>query len=330
MKKLISVVLIVCIPVVIYFSGPKFENPRLSKDLPTIRVDTRSAGHYVDSIESLVKLRPDNQARIVWNNDSLRNKTEYVVLYLHGFGACWYEGFPTHINFAKSIGANLYLSRLASHGIDTKEQLIDMYPAALYETAKQALIIAHTLGNKVIVMSTSTGGTLALKLAADFPELIHSLILLSPNVAINNPAAFLVSGHWGLQIVRKVGGGGLYRVLDPGSETEQKYWYKKERWESVVYLQQLIDATMTKEVFKKVKQPIFLGYYYKNEKEQDPVVKISAMLEMFNQLGTPDSQKVKVAFPDAGDHVIGCSLLSKSYLDVEKEVLKFAHKIRVN
>jgi len=86
---------------------------------------------------------------------------------------------------------------------------------------------------------------------------------------------------------------------------------------------------MTKEVFNKVKQPVFMGYYYKNEKEQDRIVKVSAMLEMFDQLGTPDSLKVKVAFPDAGDHVIGCSLLSKSYLDVEREVLNFARKIGI-
>ena len=127
-------------------------------------------------MEALERLRPDNQARIIWNNDIKREKTEYAVLYLPGFGASWYEGYPTHINFAKSIGANLYLSRLASHGVDTTEPLLDMYPAALYESAKQSLAIANALGNKVIVMGTSTGGTLALKLAADFPVMVHSLI----------------------------------------------------------------------------------------------------------------------------------------------------------
>jgi pimeloyl-ACP methyl ester carboxylesterase len=329
MKKLIIALFVICILVLVYVLGPRFDKPVLNDKLPAIHLNVQDVESYVDSIESVKKLKPDNQARIVWNNDSIHDKTEYVVLYLPGYGASWFEGYPTNIDFAKSIGANLYLSRLASHGIITTEPLIDMYPAALYESVKQALIIAQALGNKVIVMSTSTGGTLALKLASDYPDIVHSLILLSPNVAINNPAAFMVSGHWGLQIARKVGGGGNCRILDPGSETEQKYWYKKQRWESVVYLQQLIDATMTKEVFARVKQPVFLGYYYKNEKEQDPVVKVSAMLEMFDQLGTPDSLKVKVAFPDAGDHVIGCSLLSKSYLDVEKEVLKFARKIGI-
>jgi pimeloyl-ACP methyl ester carboxylesterase len=329
MKKLIFALLIVCIPVLVYVLGPRFDKPVFDDKLPSIHLNVGNVGNYVDSIESAKKLRPDNHARIIWDNDSIRNKTQYVVLYLHGFGTCWFEGYPTHIDLAKSIGANLYLSRMASHGIDTREQLIDMYPAALYESAKEALLIAHALGNKVLIMSTSTGGTLALKLAADFPGMVHSLILLSPNIAINNPAAFLISGPWGLQLARKIGGGGLYRNLDPGSVTEQKYWYKKQRWESIVFLQQLIKSTMTKDVFAKVKQPVFLGYYYKNEKEQDQTVKVSAMLKMFDQLGTPDSLKIKVAFPDAGDHVIGCSEFSKSYQDVEKEVVKFAHKIGV-
>lgn len=329
MKKFILILSIVCIPILVYILGPRFDKLVFDERLPDIHLNVHNVGSYVDSIESLKKLKPDNEARIVWNNDIQHEKTAYAVLYLSGFGASWYEGYPTHINFAKSIGANLYLSRLISHGVDTTEPLVDMYPAALYESAKQALIVTHALGNKVIVMGTSTGGTLALKLADDFPDLIHSLMLLSPNIAINNPAAFLLTKPWGFQIARKVGGGGFYRVLDPGSETEQKYWYKKQRWESVVYLQQLLEATMTKEVFAKVKQPVFLGYYYKNNQEQDSIVKVNAMLRMFNQLGTPDSLKVKVAFPDAGDHVIGCSLLSKSYRDVEEEILKFAQKIGI-
>jgi pimeloyl-ACP methyl ester carboxylesterase len=329
MKRIIIILLVVCSLVSIYLLGPRFDKPVYNTRLPLVSLTVTNVGNYVDSIEAIQKLRPDNKARIVWFNDSLKNKTSYAVLYLNGFGASWFEGSPSHTDFAKAIGSNLYLSRLASHGIDTKEPLIDMYPAALYESAKQALIIAHALGNKVILMSTSTGGTLSLKLAADFPEMVDALILLSPNIEINNSAAFLLNGPWGLQIGRLTSGGGLYRMVPSSGETENKYWYKKQRWESLVYLQQLIKTTMTKEVFAKVKQPVFLGYYYKNEKEQDQQVKVSAMLIMLDQLGTPDSLKMKVDFPDAGDHVIGCSLLSKSYRDVEKEMIAFAIKVGI-
>ena len=161
-------------------------------------------------------------------------------------------------------------------------------------------------------MSTSTGGTLSLKLAAEFPELIHGLILLSPNVAINNSAAFLLSKPWGLQIARSVYKGN-YRITDTDFASEGcRYWNCKYRLEAVVYLQQLVESTMTKETFSKVKMPVFLGYYYKDELNQDKVVKVDAMLKMFDQLGTPENMKQKVAFPEAGDHPIGKQIVFKS------------------
>jgi pimeloyl-ACP methyl ester carboxylesterase len=221
---------------------------------------------------------------------------------------------------------NLYIPLLASHGIDTTEALIDMTPDRLYESAKEALVAAQALGDKVILMSTSTGGTLSLKLAAEFPELVTGLILYSPNIAINNGAAFLLSKHWGLQIARAVSHG-KYRVTnsDFGSE-ECKYWYCKYRLEGVVYLQQLVEATMTRETFEKVNQPVFLGYYYKDAEHQDPTVKVDAMLNMFGQLGTSENMKVKVAFPEAGCHPIASKLFSKSWQDVEKASYQFAEE----
>jgi hypothetical protein len=68
---------------------------------------------------------------------------------------------------------------------------------------------------------------------------------------------------------------------------------------------------MTKEVFEKVKIPVFLGYYYKDEEHQDNVVSVDAMKEMFEQLGTPASLKKSEAFPNSGNHVITSNLLGK-------------------
>lgn len=175
-------------------------------------------------------------------------------------------------------------------------------------------------------MSTSTGGTLALKLAADFPDKIQGLIMLSPNIEINNPAAFLLDKHWGISVARQTAGGDLYRDLGQGLPIENKYWYRKYRWEGTVYLQELISTTMKKEVFQKVTQPVFVGYYYRDEDHQDPVVKVSAILEMFQELGTPPELKEKVAFPNANNHVIGCKELSGCSEEVENEIAKFVSK----
>ena len=325
-KTLIISASVLGVLVIAYFSGPKFPKPVLSPDLPTVTIQTKNIEEYIKNMESSFKIKPDNESRVIWANDSLKNKTHYCLLYLHGFSASWYEGEPVHADFARRYGMNLYIPRLASHGIDVPEPLIDMTPDRLYESAKTALVIAHLLGEKVILMSTSTGGTLSLKLAAEFSALIDGLILFSPNVAINNPVAFLLSKPWGLQMARAAYNGN-YRVTNTDKASEDcRYWNCRYRVESVVYLQQLVEATMTKETFSKVKIPVFLGYYYKDDQHQDQVVKVDAMLKMFDQLGTPENLKQKVAFPEAGDHVIGGKTYSKSIPEVEKTSYAFAEE----
>lgn len=327
MKKVLRFLLVIIVVLIIaYLAGPKFQEPILTSKLPVIKVQTQAAENYIRSKEAGLKIKPDNEARIIWANDSLKNKTDYCLLYLHGFSASWFEGEPVHSDFARRYGMNLYIPLLASHGIDTTEALIDMTPDRLYESAKEALVVAQSLGNKVILMSTSTGGTLSLKLAAEFPELMESLILFSPNIAINNPAAFLLSKHWGLQIARSVYKGN-YRVTNPDFASEDcRYWNCKYRLEAIVYLQQLVESSMKKETFGKISKPVFLAYYYKDEENQDQVVKVDAMLEMFDQLGTHENLKQKVAFPEAGAHPIGSKLFSKSWQDVEKASFKFAEE----
>jgi esterase/lipase len=317
---------IFAILVLVYLSGPSFPKPELSKMLPDIHVQTNEFETYLSAKNSALKLKPDNEGRIIWANDSLKTKTQYCLLYLHGFSASWYEGEPIHRDFARRYGMNLYIPLLASHGIDTPDPLLDMTPDRLYKSAKEALVAAHSLGEKVILMSTSTGGTLSLKLASEFPDLIDGLILLSPNVAINNPAAFLLGKPWGLQIARSVFKSN-YRTVNPDFSSEYcKYWNCQYRLEATCYLEQLVEATMKKDVFSKVTEPVFLGYYYKDEQHQDDVVRVDAMLKMFDQLATPESLKLKVAFPEAGTHPIGSKLLSKAWQDVEKSSYQFAEE----
>lgn len=323
MKKILIPFTFVLVLVIVYLAGPKFDDPVYNQTMPNLNLTIDNVSDYVANHEELENVRPDNEARIVWFDDSLRNKTEFCLLYLHGFSASWYEGNPTHINLAKALSANLYLSRLAGHGLEDPDAFMQMTPSNLYESAKEALEIANSLGQKVIIMGTSTGGTLALKLAADFPNLVAGLLLLSPNIEINNPAAFLLDGHWGITVARQSNGGKLYRDLGEGLLVENKYWYRKYRWEGTVYLQQLLKTTMKKEVFENVTQPVFVGYYYRDEQHQDPVVKVSAMLKMFDELGTPQELKQKMAFPNANNHVIGCKELSDSSMIVENELVRY-------
>ena len=292
--------------------------------IPSISSSIRNLESHVKQNDAGLRIKSDNESRIIWANDSMKDRTNFCLLYLHGFSASWYEGFPVNVEFAKHFGINAYFPRLASHGLITEDPLIDMTVDNLYSSAKDALMVARSLGKKVIIMSTSTGGTLALKLASDFPEYVDGLILYSPNIRINNNSVFLLSKPWGLQIGRKIFGGN-YRIVNNDFESKYcQYWYCKYRMEGIVYLQQLIDETMKNETYKNVSAPVFLGYYYKDEEHQDNIVKVSAMLNMFDQLGTLPSKKVKMAFPEAGNHVIACELTSGCYNEVLAETIKFA------
>jgi pimeloyl-ACP methyl ester carboxylesterase len=308
--------------VIVYLLGPKPAAPVYNTTLPTVPTAPIALEQYIQHKEATHKLKPDNQARIIWY-DSLQRKTPYSVVYLHGFSASQKEGDPVHLDFARQFGCNLYLSRLDGHGIDTSDPLLTMSATGLWEDAKEALSIGKALGEKVIVMGTSTGGTLALKLAATYPDDVYAVINMSPNIAINDDLAFLANNPWGLQLAR-LAQNGKFKESKSANPAEDQYWFNKYRLEAVVQLEDLLESTMTKATFAKIHQPILNLYFYKDEQHQDPTVKVSAILEMEKELGTPDTLKEAVAIPGAGSHVMGCSLTSHDLPAVEKAITSFA------
>lgn len=318
LKRLFAVLLVI---VIVYLFGPHPSTPLYDYSIPAVPATAAALETYVTQQESQHKIKPDNEARIVWANDSAKQKTEYAIVYLHGFSASQEEGNPVHRNLAKQFGCNLYLSRLSQHGIDTTDALANMTADNLWESAKEAYAIGKQLGNKVILMGTSTGSTLAIQLAAAYPE-IAGLVLFSPNIAINDPNAWLLNNPWGLQIARLVKKSKLNIITNKPPEYS-KYWNQQYRLEATVQLEELLETAMTDENFAKVKQPTLVLYYYKDEQHQDPVVKVSAMKNMFAHLGTAEGQKKMIAIPEAGSHVLASPIQSKDIITVEKEAAAF-------
>lgn len=321
MKIFLSLLfIIVAILIIVYFIGPKPARPIYDAKLPIVP-ELTALPAYLAAQESKHKVKPGNEAQIIWEDPIAPTQTEYVVVYLHGFSASKEEGNPAFHYLAKALKANLYLTRLADHGIDTIAPMEHFTADRLWESGKQAYAIGKKLGKKVILMGTSTGGSLALQLAAAYPE-INSLVLMSPNIAINDNKAWMLNDPWGLQIARKVLGSNE-RKVDGKSPNYKKFWYTNYRLESLVQLEEMVESSMKKELFKKVKQPVLLLYYYKNETEQDPVVRVDAMLKMFDELGTPSANKQKIAIPNAGNHVIGSAITSNDVASVEKAMDDF-------
>lgn len=319
-----AVFLLLLLLLMVYFIGPKVDTPLLTMDLPSVESNLVILQNGINERERLnAKIKANNESQILWY-DSIPRKTEYAILYLHGWSASREEGAPLHKELGQRYGANVYLPRLEGHGIQEEQAMLHLTATDYFESAKEALAIAKQIGEKVIVMGTSTGGTLALYLAQGDKD-IASLLLYSPNVKIYDPTAVLLSGPWGLEIAKTVMDSDFYE--SEADSLKQGYWTTKYRVEALTQLQALLDITMKPEVFKRIHQPTFMGYYYKNEEEQDKVVSVPALLEMYHELGVESHLKRKVAFPEVGNHVMTSYITSKDLESVKKETIKFLEEV---
>jgi len=319
MKKLLLFTPLVLL--VLYFLGPTLSTPTYDAQLPSVPQRSNDLEGYVAAREAVHQLKPGNEAGIIWADPIGKKKTPVAIVYLHGFSASQQEGFPTHKQFADKFGCNLYLARISDHGIDTTDVLYQFTPDRAWASAKEAYAIGSQLGDEVVIMSTSTGGTLALLLASTYPE-IKGLINFSPNIAINDPAAFLLNDPWGLQIARLTFGSDFREVSS--DENYAKYWYPRYRLEGVVALEELVETACTSKRFAGVKCPVFNGVYYRDETHQDPVVKVEATREMHRQLGGPAEKNELVEFPTAGDHVICSDMRSGALPELMDAISLFA------
>jgi esterase/lipase len=83
---------------------------------------------------------------------------------------------------ANAFGANLYVPRLYGHGLEEEEPMLNFNNEDFWESGKEALEVAKRLGDKIIVLGTSHGGSLGLVLAND--EQIKALALYGPNIKV--------------------------------------------------------------------------------------------------------------------------------------------------
>lgn len=322
MKRFLVITgLLLAMLVIGYAVGPSAHFAPITNN--TIRLDTNlvQLEQDIQASERKANLRPDNEARIVWANRLQKIRTPYSIVYLPGFSASWAEGDPVHIKLAQRFGCNLYLARTYGHGVNSRDALKDLTPANYAESAERALAIGKQLGQQVLVMGTSAGGMLTLYLAAHHPE-IKGLILYSPCIAVANPALKLVTKPWGKQILNQVFKGD-YVVNSYNKPGRDRYWLPQYHTNGLIALQTMLDEFMVPEQFQQVKQPVFMGYYFKDDAHQDKVVSVAAMLTMFDALGTPANQKQKQAFPQAGEHVIASHFTSTDLDGVYRATEKF-------
>ncbi len=323
MKKRIWIPgLLLLLVAITFFSGPKIPTPRYETALPQLAETPLAVAQNIRERESRRPVRDDNQARITWSR-APGETTEYSLVYLHGFGGSYRDGYPANAEIAAFLKANAYYARWGDHGLRPPHALVNFSAESAWEEAKEALAIGQKIGKKVIILSTSTGGTLALKLAAEYPEQVHALVNISPNVKDDMPGTWLLNSPWGAEIAALIGWGDGMRQVSHEEPGADQYFDTLFVAKALVDLQVLVSTTMQDSIFQKVTCPVQTLYYYKNSQEEDERVEVDVYPDLHAALGTPDNRKELTNLATPGTHFMGSSLKSKDTRAVTTNVIRF-------
>lgn len=247
---------------------------------------------------------PKQQKQILWAGKP-EQKTDIAIVYLHGFSASPEEIRPVPDLIGKELNANVFFTRLAGHGRDGNA-MGDVHLNQWGQDLKEAIAIGKLLGERVLVMGTSTGGTLAAAALsdADVASKIDGLIFLSPNFAVHNSSAFFANlpyfHIWGPWIA------GETRSFEPSNEAHGIYWNTNYPTKSVVPMMRLIESVKGIDV-SKTKIPAL--FYFS---DGDVVVKSSVTREVAQAWGgvATIANPVLTEQDDKEEHVIAGAIQS--------------------
>ncbi len=147
-------------------------------------------------------LRPGAAKQIVWADPASPAPTPVSIVYLHGFSASKAEIRPTPDRVAAALGANLHFARLTGHGRDGAA-MAQARVGDWFADVAEAIAVGRRIGGKVLVIATSTGGTMA-ALAALRPELsrdVAGIAFVSPNFGLQAGGSSLLTLPFAPQVL---------------------------------------------------------------------------------------------------------------------------------
>ena len=179
---------------------------------------------YFEATESAYDdITPGVARRVVWQDGFKEQRTPVSLLYVHGFSATSEEIRPVPDRVADALGANLVYTRLRGHGRGGAA-LGDVTVNDWMQDMAEGLAAARAVGERVVILSTSTGGTLAAAAAfdAELSQDVAAMIFVSPNFGVNDPSAGLLTlpgAEWIVPLLA-----GKTRSFEPQSPDQGRYW----------------------------------------------------------------------------------------------------------
>jgi pimeloyl-ACP methyl ester carboxylesterase len=248
-------------------------------------------------------IRHQTEKKIVWRS-SPGLKTDFAVVYLHGFSASRMELHPLCDLLARKIDANLFYTRLNGHGQDG-HALAAAKVEDWLQDGLEALAVGNRLGRRIILIGTSTGAALATWLAAHAPQLsaIHALILISPNYSPKNLFTFLTRWRLGRRLIEIFMGN--WRQFTPAGPAQERFWTVRYPMKALYTMLELVRIANATDL-RRLLLPVLMLY-----NEKDRVISVPKLKKKFGAMAS--ARKRLVAFNgnrDPGRHVLAGDALS--------------------
>jgi len=246
---------------------------------------------------------PGTEKRIYWQGGLKGRKAQYAVVYLHGFSATRQEIAPVGEMIADALDANLFETRLSGHGHE-RAPMTGVSAEAWLSDAAEALTVGAAIGDRIILMGTSTGATLALAMAGhpSFQAVSH-LVLLSPNFAVSDPSSEFLTWPGGPQLAYLVAG--TTRSWTPHNDLQARYWSTTYPMDAVIEMMRLVKFVRN-QLPLQLDQALLTLY-----SPADTVVDVQRMLSALDEIDSPRKEILEIeGSDDPGNHVLAGDIMA--------------------
>ncbi len=280
--------------------------PRVSVD-PTITFDPAAIGDdpqaYVEAEEAQVEgLTEETAKEIIWAYPASRARTPLSIVYVHGYSGDKRELRPVPDEVAERLGANLFFTRLSGHGLDFAALAEPSANDWLNDVA-EALAIGRRIGERVVVISTSTGGTLSAWAAAEgMTDDVAGFVMVSPNFRLQDWRARFVGLPFAESVLPLfVGDGVELELAEPDADGNETAVFPSR---ALLPMAALVEAVRGVDV-SAIRTPALFVY-----SPRDQVVDPAATEEIVSRWGAPSEVLIVEGAQDRLQHMIAGDLFS--------------------
>lgn len=311
MKKIfIGFVSVVLILAVVFLAGPRTE---INLQLRPLNLPEDLDQYLGQSEAQFTDIVPGTEKTIIWAN-AAKTKTPLSIIYLHGYSASRQETAPLSDELAAQLGANLFYARLTGHG-RPGEALAEATVNDWLNDTQEAFEIGQRLGERVIVIGTSTGGTLAAWLAQQpNTEAVLAYVLISPNFAPRDPNAEILTWPWAEQSAQLLLGPEY--TWTPRNAEQAQYWTHRYPSTALATMLGLVNYVRSSDL-RSIEKPVLVIY-----SPNDQVVNAQEVERRYAQIGSTVKELVPITQSGNPEyHVLAGDILDPSNTQPVQEII---------